>query len=106
MNPILSETKSHIFLTIPHYFLRLKALEPWGRTQLCTVTNSGICIMAWKLDEIGGVVMPTHHPSLITEIPIGNILALDLKDISQTPSGWKKDKANCRLSYIFCLFLF
>lgn len=47
--------------------------------------NSEICIMAWKSDEIGGVVMPTHQPSLITVISIGDILALNLKGTSQPP---------------------
>ena len=38
--------------------------------------------MAWKLDEMGGVVMPIHHPSMIIEIAIGDIWALDLKGVS------------------------
>lgn len=62
-NPSPSETKCHTFLIIPHYFLRLKALELCGRTHLYAMTSCGICIMAWTLDEPGGVVKPTYHPS-------------------------------------------
>lgn len=41
--------------------------------KLCAVTSSGVCIIAQKLDEIGGDVMPTHHPSMVTELSLGDI---------------------------------
>lgn len=60
-NPSLSDTKGHTFLTIPHY----SEIKGTGavRQNPPAVTSCGNCIMAWTLDEPGGVVMPTHHPS-------------------------------------------
>lgn len=74
---------------------------------MCAVKNSEICIMAWKLDEIGGVVMCTHLPSLITEIPIGGILALNLKGTSQPPCGVEKRPGQLQAKrHFFVSFLF
>lgn len=62
--------------------------------------------MAWKLDEIGGVVMCTHPPSLVTEIPIGGILALNLKGTSQ-PCGIeeRQGQLQAKLYFLFLFFL-
>ena len=75
---------------------------------MCAMMNSGISVMVWKSDEIGGVVMPIHQPSLITAIPIGDIFALNLKGNSQLPPRVeeRQGQLQAELNIFVCFFFY